>query len=687
MKFACDTGGTFTDLIVEDDDGVLTMYKAATTPKDPVKGVLDALNHAAEYRGENLKTLLSAGSMLIHGTTHAINAIITGNTAKTAFLTTWGHPDILVLREAGRIEPFNFHIPYPAPYVPRALTFEIPERIGSAGEVMLPLDEAAAIDIIKKLKKLKVESVAVCFLWSIAEPDHELRIGALLDKHLPGVPYTLSHRLNPALREYRRASSTAIDASLKPLMTRYLGSLTERLAEAGFKGRTLVLTSQGGMIDAHDLAERPIHAINSGPSMAPIAGRYYAGLDSKLPNIIIADTGGTTYDVSLVRRGRIPKTRETWIGQPYRGHMTGFSSIEIKSIGAGGGSIAHVDEGRVLHVGPESAGAVPGPVSYGTGGTEPTLTDACVVLDYLDPDYFLGGAMQLDVKAARNAIDAKVAKPLGLSTLQAAASVVGVATENMVQAISEITVNQGIDPAEAVLVGGGGGAGLNSVFIARRLGCPQLVIPETGAALSASGATMSDLSSEYHAMFFTTSADWNEKAANAVLRDLEAHCKAFQKGPGKDARSHSIEFTVEARYASQVWELDVPLRKARFSGKADLARLIADFHAAHQEIFAVRDEKSIVEFVGWTATVSCGVGNKRTGRLKHTAEEDVVVGRRKAYFEGHGSVNTAIHSLHSLKVGKTQKGPAIIESPFTTIVVDPGAKFMLAPSGSVVITP
>jgi N-methylhydantoinase A len=421
--------------------------------------------------------------------------------------------------------------------------------------------------------------------------------------------------------------------------------------------------------------------------MAPIAGRYYAGLDSKLPNIIIADTGGTTYDVSLVRRGRIPKTRETWIGQPYRGHMTGFSSIEIKSIGAGGGSIAHVDEGRVLHVGPESAGAVPGPVSYGTGGTEPTLTDACVVLDYLDPDYFLGGAMQLDVKAARNAIDAKVAKPLGLSTLQAAASVVGVATENMVQAISEITVNQGIDPAEAVLVGGGGGAGLNSVFIARRLGCPQLVIPETGAALSASGATMSDLSSEYRAMFFTTSADWNEKAANAVLRDLEAHCKAFQKGPGKDARSHSIEFTVEARYASQVWELDVPLRKARFSGKADLARLIADFHAAHQEIFAVRDEKSIVEFVGWTATVSCGVGNKRTGRLKHTAEEDVVVGRRKAYFEGHGSVNTAIHSLHSLKVGKTQKGPAIIESPFTTIVVDPGAKFMLAPSGSVVITP
>ncbi len=687
MRFACDTGGTFTDLIVEDDNGALTMFKSATTPDDPVRGVLDALSHAAKDRGESLDELLSAGSMLIHGTTHALNAIVTGNAAKTAFLTTQGHPDILVLREAGRLEPFNFHIPYPAPYVSRSLTFEIPERVDSVGGVMLPLDENAAVDTIAKLKKQNIEAVSVCLLWSIANPTHELRIGALLDKYMPGVPYTLSHRLNPALREYRRASSSAIDASLKPVMTRYLGSLTERLAESGFKGRTLVLTSQGGMIDAHELAERPIHAINSGPSMAPLAGRYYAGLDSKLPNAIIADTGGTTYDVSLVRRGRIPKTRETWIGQPYRGHMTGFPSIDIKSVGAGGGSIAHVDEGQILHVGPESAGAVPGPVCYGGGGSEPTLTDACVVLGYLDPKFFLGGAMQLDVKAARKAIDNKVAKPLGLSVMQAAASVVGVATENMVQAISEITVNQGIDPAEAVLVGGGGGAGLNSVFIARRLGCPQLVIPETGAALSAAGATMSDLSSDYRAMFFTTSTDWDEKGANAVLRDLETQCKAFQKGPGKDARSHNIEFTVEARYASQVWEIEVPLRKSRLSGKADLASLVADFHASHEEIFAVRDEESDVEFVGWTATVSCGVGHKRTGRLKHTADEDVVIGRRKAYFESHGAVDTAIHSLHSLKPGKTKKGPAIIESPFTTIVVDPDAKFMLAPSGSVVITP
>ena len=405
MRFACDTGGTFTDLIVEDDALGLRMYKAATTPHDPVQGVLNALRLAAADNDLSLAELLGRGDMLIHGTTHAINAIITGNTAKTAFLTTAGHPDILVLREGGRIEPFNFTVPHPEPYVPRALTFEVPERIDSAGRVHTPLDEAAVVAIIERLRVAEVEAVGVCFLWSIRNPAHELRVGELLAEQLPEVPFTLSHRLNPALREYRRASSAVIDASLKPLMSRYLGGFTEQLAKAGFRGRTLVLTSQGGMLDARDIADKPIHAINSGPSMAPIAGRHYAALDSAASNVIIADAGGTTYDVSLVRAGRIPLTKETWIGQPFRGHMTGFPSIDVKSVGAGGGSIAWVDAGGLLHVGPQSAGADPGPACYGTGGTEPTLTDAAVVLGYLDPAYFLGGTMKLDAVAAARAIE------------------------------------------------------------------------------------------------------------------------------------------------------------------------------------------------------------------------------------------------------------------------------------------
>ncbi len=686
MRFACDTGGTFTDLIVEDDQGGLHMYKAATTPDDPVKGVLDALALAAADMDLSLADLLAQGDMLIHGTTHAINAIITGNTAKTAFLTTAGHPDILVLREGGRIEPFNFVAPYPEPYLPRALTFEVPERINSAGAVHTPLDEAAVVAIAEDLKARDVEAVAVCLLWSIYNPAHELRVGELLDAHLPGVPYSLSHRLNPALREYRRASSTAIDASLKPLMGRYLGGLTERLAEAGFNGRTLVLTSQGGMLDATDLVQKPIHAINSGPSMAPIAGRHYARLDSDAPNVIIADTGGTTYDVSLVRQGRIPLTKETWIGQPFRGHMTGFPSIDIKSVGAGGGSIAWVDPGGLLHVGPQSAGAVPGPVCYGSGGAEPTLTDACLTLGYVDPDYFLGGTMQLDAAAAAQAIEDKVAKPLEVPLMEAAAAIVSVATENMVQAIADITVNQGIDPADSVLIGGGGAAGLNSVFIARRLGCPTLLIPETGAGLSAAGALMSDLTNEYRATFFTTSDEFDRQGVNRVLEGLRAECQEFIDGPGSGAASHAIEYTVEARYASQVWEIEVPLDNDMFTDDAQLAALVEAFHAMHEQIFAIRDPGSIIEFVGWTATARCRLRHGEDGRLGTAAHREIS-GSRKVFFSGTGAVEADLYDFETMASGVEHSGPAVIESPFTTVVADADTRFQRTAAGSLLMRP
>jgi len=686
MRFACDTGGTFTDLIVEDDDGALTMYKASTTPSDPVKGVLDALTLAAEAREIALSDLLARGDMLIHGTTHAINAIITGNTARTAFLTTAGHPDILVLREGGRIEPFNFVAPYPDPYVPRSLTFEVPERINSAGAAHTALDEVATIEIIAKLKDAEVEAVAVCFLWSISNPMHELRVGELLEEHLPGVPYTLSHQINPALREYRRASATAIDASLKPLMGKYLGGLTERLTASGFEGRTLVLTSQGGMLDASDLAQKPIHAINSGPSMAPIAGRNYADIDSGVSNVIIADTGGTTYDVSLVRDGRIPLTKETWIGQPFRGHMTGFPSIDIKSVGAGGGSIAWVDAGGLLHVGPQSAGAVPGPVCYAAGGVEPTVTDACVSLGYLDPNYFLGGTMTLDAEGARAAVAQYVAEPLGLSVEEAAASILSVATENMVQAISDITVDQGIDPAEAVLIGGGGAAGLNSIYIARRLGCPTLLIPETGAGLSAAGALMSDLSNEYRATFFTTSDAFDLDGVNRTLDALRAEAQEFIEGPGSSAVSSVIEFAVEARYASQVWEIEVPLATERFETASQLDELNEAFHAMHERIFAVRDPGSVIEYVGWTATARCGLREGGPGRLV-AGKTHEAAGKRSVYFAGDGAVEATVLDFNSMQSGEQHSGPAIIESPFTTVIADGATTFERTASGSLLMRP
>ena len=687
MRFAVDTGGTFTDLVVEDDSGEVRMYKSATTPSDPVDGVLDTLELAAADYGLKRADLLAKGDMLIHGTTYAINAIITGNTARTAFLTTQGHPDVLVLREGGRIEPFNFTVPYPQPYVPRSLTYEIPERIKFDGSVHEALDEKAVVEIIAKLKEAGVEAVAVCLLWSIVNSDHENRVGELLDEHLPGVPYTLSHILNPSLREYRRASSAAIDASLKPLMGKYMGSLNSRLRDAGFDGRVLVVTTQGGAIDAADMAKSPIHSINSGPAMAPLAGRTYAQADSGADTAIIADTGGTTFDVSLVRGGRIPWTRETWIGEPYRGHMTGFPAVDVKSIGAGGGSIAWVDEGGLLHIGPQSAGAVPGPVCYGTGGVEPTVTDASVVLGWIDPDFFLGGAMSLDREAAAKAIQSHVGDKLGFGLHQAAAAILSVATENMVHAIEDITVNQGIDPRGAVLIGGGGAAGLNVTAIARRLGCGRAIIPDVAAALSAAGALMSDLRAEFSGTLYTQTASFDSDRVNELLARLENQCREFIAGPGAGSIEQIIEFTAEARYPSQIWEIEVPLRKNRIASDKDVIDLRDDFHATHEKIFAIADSKSEVEIVGWRANVRCRLRDGVEWNVREAAGEVDVPESREAYYSDVGLVEARVLRFEDMERGAEVAGPAIIESSFTTVVVDPGASATRSASGSLVINP
>lgn len=325
-RLACDTSGTFTDLVVEDDAGRLGMFQTPTTPADPIDGVLAAVAFAAEDAELSLGDFLSLGDIFIHGTTHAINAILTGTTARTAFLTSAGHPDVLLLWEGSRPRAFDHSLQYPKLYVPRALTFEVPGRIDTQSRELTPFD---------------VEAGAVCLLWSIVNPTHELRLGELLTSRLPGVPVTLSHEPNPSWREYRRAPSAAIDASLKPLTGRYLGNLTSRLAEADYAGRVLSLTSQGGMVDAETLAATPIHAVNSGPTLAPIAGAHYNRAEAgSTEYAIVTDTGWTIYDVSLVRGESIPWTRETWVGGAYQGHMTGFPSVDLRSIGAGGGSIA-----------------------------------------------------------------------------------------------------------------------------------------------------------------------------------------------------------------------------------------------------------------------------------------------------------------------------------------------------------
>ncbi len=667
MRCAIDTGGTFTDLALE-HEGEIRIFKAPTTPADPILGILDVLGRAAETLGMERAELLGQVEMLIHGTTRATNAVLTGNTATTALLTTLGHPDVLLLREGGRNRPFDWSQGYQDPFVPRSLTFEVPERVDAQGRVLRALDETAVKEIASRLRELEVEAVAVCLLWSIVNPDHERRVGELLEEHLPGVPFTLSHALNPTLREYRRASSTAIDASLKPLMTDYIGNLDRSLAEAGFDGELLVISTSGGLMPPVEAAGKPITSINSGPAMAPVAGRRFAAEETGADSVIIADTGGTSYDVSVVRAGRIPMTRDTWLGEPLVGHITGFPAVDVKSIGAGGGSIAWIDDGGLLHVGPQSAGADPGPAAYGRGGEKPTVTDACLVLGYLDPDRFLNGAMRLDAERARAAIERDVAEPLGVSSQEAASAILAVATEQMVQAITEVTVDAGIDPRRSVLVGGGGAAGFNSTAIMRRLGCRALVLPEAGATLSAVGALMADLSAEFTAACFTSTDEFDHEETDRVLAGLRRSCESFAAEVG--APGHRVEMLAEARLVGQVWQIDLPLRVERFGGDPGaVAGMLDDFRDLHEEIFAVRDTHSAVEVVGFRARVICPLEGGSEGRMRATeASPD---GQREVYFSGHGQLTAPVRSLAGIEPGEVLAGPALVESPLTTIVIEP----------------
>jgi N-methylhydantoinase A len=548
--------------------------------------------------------------------------------------------------------------------------------------VLRELDEPAVLETLATLAELQVEAVAVCLLWSIVNPSHERRVGELLQERLPGVPYTLSHALNPTLREYRRASSTAIDASLKPLMATYLGNLEQALRDLGFAGELLVVSTSGGLMHAREAAGQPITSINSGPAMAPVAGRHFAGAHDGTADAIVADTGGTSYDVSVVRAGRIPMTRETWLGEPLTGHITGFPAVDVKSIGAGGGSIAWIDEGGLLHVGPESAGADPGPAAYGRGGEHPTVTDACLVLGFLDPERFLDGAMRLDRDRAQAAIERDVALPLGLDSHEAASAILALATEHMVQAITEITVDAGIDPRGAVLVGGGGAAGLNSGAIMRRLGCRALIVPETGAVLSAVGALMADLAADFTAACFTSTDAFDAERVDGVLDALRARCAGFAANVG--AATHAVELLAEARLERQVWQIDVPLRVTGFThGPQAEQALLEDFRKLHEEIFAVRDEQSAVEIVALRARVMCPLQSRSQGRLG--GELAPARSEREVYFSGHGRMTARVCSLGSLALGESLAGPAIVESPLSTIVVEPGTAAERRADGSVLI--
>jgi N-methylhydantoinase A len=673
-----DTGGTFTDLVLSDESRVLQLIKSPTTPNDVFGGVSGALEGAARSQGTNVEALLAETETFVYSTTSSTNAIIQGRTARTAFLTTAGHRDILVYREGGKLQPHNIAMPYPDPYVPRSLTFEIHERVLADGSIALPLDEADLASTLSRLGELEVEAIGVCLLWSIVNPEHELRVGGLISETLPGVEFTLSHEINPIVREYRRASSAVIDASIKPLMRTHLEHIDARLRGLGFKGEPLMVThASGGVLSLEDMCARPLHTVDSGPALAPVAGMRYTveEPDLRFPNTLVVDTGGTSFDVSQSRGERVLYTREKWLGPMWQGHMTGLPAVDTKSIGAGGGSIGYVDDAGLLHVGPESAGADPGPACYGRGGERPTVTDAAVVLGYINPEFFLGGEIALKPEFAFEAIKEYVAGPLGFAPEQGAEAMMAVNSEMMRGFVSNLTITQGLDPRECVIVAGGGAAGLNILAIARELGVRQVLAPKFAAGLSATGGQFSDIMATISRTAFTNTRDFQFESVNRACQEITDDLTAFDLGG-----EAQIEYICEARYADQIWELDVHLGdRSQFGDEEDVAHLKHRFDELHKEVFAVNQPGEDVEILTWRGEARLARNKPALGVPARREKDGDAVAERRIFMDGDFR-DVPIYRGSELEPGEVLHGPLILEEDTTTIVAIPGSKTIVRPT-------
>jgi N-methylhydantoinase A len=687
-RIAVDTGGTFTDVVLATPEGDLRLAKAPTDHRTASGAVLEALAELAAGEGLSVDTLLGRTAILVYGTTRATNAVVEQRLPRVGFITSAGFPDVLLLREGGKRNAFQ-RVPFPEPLVPRYLTFEVKERIDPNGAIRRPLDEEHAETLLVDLREANVEAVGVCLLWSVVNPVHELRVGELVTKYMPDIPVTLSHEVNPIIREYRRAAATVIDAGLKKLMGDHLARLAADLRDRGFAGNFLTLTAVGGAWPFEDLQARPVYAVGSGPSVAPVGALAMRDADPELgrfSELIVCDAGGTTFDVSVVRGESIEQTSERWLGEPGASDLLGIGTVDVHSIGAGGGSIGSVDDGGFLSVGPESAAADPGPACYGKGGTRPTVTDAAVVLGYLDPGGFLGGRMTLDAEAAYRAVETHIAEPLGISVLAAAQAIMTVAVENSVSAIKEITVARGHDPRRAAIVAGGGASGLSIVEVARALQCANVLIPRLASGLSACGAQACDLIAEFAVNLYVETRDINVPDLNRVIMTLREQGTTYLNSMSSvSVEERRLSYGVDARYPRQAWELSIDLGPLAAVSASTADQIEDAFHREHMRVLGVQDRGQYLECIRWWCRATARLA-KPTPRSSHRSngrpqKPDV----RPVCFDGHYFVETLCYDADALIVSEPLNGAAVVTSPTTTIVLPPGATMRRTAHGNFVI--
>ncbi|MDD4170153.1 MAG: hydantoinase/oxoprolinase family protein [Desulfotomaculaceae bacterium] len=682
-----DVGGTFTDFLLINDAGESTVYKNLTTPSDPSEGTFNGLNQMAEDKGISLPEFMGQVKLIVHGTTITTNATITGEGAKTGFVTTKGFRDVLGMRRGVREEMYDCKQSPPPPLVPRYLTATVEERLDCEGKVVTPLNRDDVLKAAELFKSEGVEAVAVSTLFSFFNPEHERAIRDILQEELPGIYISISSEVLPQVRAYERHSTTALNAYVGPILARYLEKLQVRLKSENFKGTLLIMQSNGGVMSP-DLAMRyASNTLLSGPASGPAAGVFYSESQG-VKDIITVDMGGTSFDICLIKDGKPGFTVEGSVA----GNRLASPMTAIHTIGAGGGSIAWIDAGGILRVGPKSASSDPGPICYGRGGQQPAVTDSNLMLGYLDPDFFHGGNIKLDYEKTYSAFE-EMGKKLGLSALETAAGIYQIVNANMAAGVREVSVRRGYDPREFAMVVAGGAGPIHAAAIATELGVSLIIVPRESSVFCAAGMLISDLKHDFVRTYNEpvrkhTSAGGRQDLDRLAGLYNEMYSEAIKtladEGVSKD-RVH-VRYGADMRYLGQLNDITVHWEDRSIEDVIDGLEDI--FHKRHDTLFGYSMPSSSIDFMNLRVTV-IGVTDKPSfgkGSFKGTDPSYALKGKRKAYFNGE-FVETPVYDGLLMGNGNKLEGPAIVEQPTTTIIVTPEFKLVCDEYDNYVLSP
>jgi N-methylhydantoinase A len=658
-----DVGGTYTDLVAIDETGKTVFAKSPSTPSDQSVGVMAGLEQLARRLKLTRAQMLGLTDRVVHGTTVATNALLERKGAHVALLTTEGHRDVIEMREGLKGDRYDLRSPPPEPLVPRERRFGVKERLKANGDISTPLDDRSLGDAIAAIRRSGATSVAVCFLHSYLNPVHEIAAVERLTRELPDISISRSSDVLPQIKEYERVSTTIVNAYVGPLVRHYLTNLEQRLAEAGFKGSLFIILSHGGMAPVEEASRLAAGTVLSGPAGGVSGARRCADLLG-IPDLVPFDMGGTSTDISLISEGRASLSADGMLA----GQRIGLRSLDIASIAAGGGSIASIDAGGTLRVGPESAGSVPGPACYGNGGLAATVTDANVVLGYLDATAFMGGQRPLDSAAAEAAVD-QVAASLGLSRLQTAAGIYRMINLKMADGIRLMTLRRGVDPRRFSLLSFGGAAGLHAAEVARELDIKRIIVPTAASVLSAWGMLTSDLRYEVSRTHYGAGARISAAEVRALFAQLEQQAagrlRAWFDGPT------TIERSAEMRYGEQIFEIDVALDDLDWDAASLVDGIEDRFHRRHEELYTYASRDQEVVFVN-ARVAAVGEVSRRGEKEKSAPSAAACMPRatRQAFFGGWREV--PVFSLDGLQPGHSIIGPGIIEAETTTVVIGAG---------------